>query len=272
MEHSITVRTKPGNTNRFFNNLRRIRVLYSDNGFIWTSYFLLYSLSAGIGSSLQRSMREREVQHSLPGMNTIARNYEQWQNRNWEDGGEDWTYSVEWKQSLIDEVMLHYIEPERNILEIGPGSGRWTETLQKIASHLTLVDLSDHCIELCRNKFGQFENLEFFVNDGASLSMVANETIDFIWSFDVFVHINPEDTEKYLLEFVRVLRRGGRGIIHHPREGGLYGGWRSSMTAKLFAALLKKNGLTLITQFDSWGEDKQFNLNLHNDMITVFQR
>ncbi len=44
------------------------------------------------------------------------------------------------------------------------------------------------------------------------------------------------------------------------------------MTAKLFATLLKKQGLTLITQFDSWGEDKQFNLNLHNDMITVFQK
>lgn len=202
----------------------------------------------------------------------VTRNCEVWQNYDWEKGGEEWTKSPEWKQSLIDEVMLRYIEPGRTVLEIGPGAGRWTETLQKIARRLILVDLSDKCVELCKKRFSQCDNIEYFVNDGVLLSFIPSETIDFIWSFDVFVHISPHDTEKYIMEFSRALKKGGHGIIHHAKDGGLHGGWRSRMTAGLFADILTAHGLTLVSQFDSWGDNEEFNVRGHHDIITVFEK
>lgn len=184
----------------------------------------------------------------------------------------EWTPSPEWKQSLTDEVLLPYIEPGRTVLEIGPGAGRWTETLQKIARRLILVDLWDKCIDPCKKRFSQCDNIEFFVNDGVSLGFIPSETIDFIWSFYVFVHVTPSDTEEYILEFSRVLKKGGRGIIHHAKEGGLHGGWRSRMTAELFSHMLQKHGLTIVSQFDSRGNDEQFNVRFHHDIITVFEK
>ena len=40
------------------------------------------------------------------------------------------------------------------------------------------------------------------------------------------------------------------------------------MTARLFAALLEKNGLTLVRQFDSWGVNGRFNLTRYSDCIS----
>jgi ubiquinone/menaquinone biosynthesis C-methylase UbiE len=202
----------------------------------------------------------------------IARNYQTWQNWNWERGGEEWTVSPEWKRSLIKEIMLKYIEPEKSVLEIGPGAGRWTESLQKIAMSLILVDLSDKCIDFCKQRFHHCDNIQYFVNNGASLDFIQDETVDFIWSFDVFVHINPSDTEKYIKEFSRILVSGGRGIIHHPAEGGQHGGARSKITAELFSDMLKRYGLALVAQFDSWGEKGEFDVRFHHDTVTVFEK
>ncbi len=107
------------------------------------------------------------------------------------------------------------------------------------------MDVSEKCIELCQKRFAGCDNIEFFVNDGVSLAFIADETVDFIWSFNVFVHISPQDTEKYLMGFKRILKKGGRGIIHHPKEGGYYGGWRSNMTDKLFSDSYYSGQITL---------------------------
>lgn len=217
-------------------------------------------------------MRTLEMKYDLPGINTIGRNYDAWQNWDWERRGEEWTESAEWKQALIDEVMLKYIEPGKSVLEIGPGGGRWTEVLQKIAKHLIVVDLTNQSIEICRKRFANCANMQFYVNDGSNLDFIPDEALDFIWSFDVFVHISPRDIDQYLVGMSRILRKGGRGLIHHAKEGGLHGGWRSRMTAELFSGLLAKHNLTLIAQFDSWGEDGHFDVRFHHDTISVFEK
>jgi ubiquinone/menaquinone biosynthesis C-methylase UbiE len=219
-------------------------------------------------------MSTLERAYNLPGFNSVRRNYQLWQTWNWESLGEEWTVSEQWKAALIDDVLLKYIRPEagETVLEIGPGGGRWTETLQQISPHLIIVDLSDKCIELCKKRFMHRTNLEYFVNDGTDLRFVAECSISYIWSFDVFVHISPPDVEKYLAEFGRVLRRGGRGVIHHANGGTMHGGWRSRMTAELCAQMLQRHGLTLVTQFDSWGDRNQHSVRGFKDIISVFEK
>jgi len=87
-------------------------------------------------------MSNLEEKRELPGEHSVAVNSLVWQTYNWEQGGEEWTWTSKWKQSLVNNVMLKYIEPGKTVLEIGPGAGRWTVVLQGIAKHLILVDLS----------------------------------------------------------------------------------------------------------------------------------
>ena len=129
-----------------------------------------------------------------------------------------------------------------------------------------------HHIKISDIFFGRLSSshIKFFRIRDANIGFIPDKTIDAIWSFDVFVHINPDDTDRYLSEFKRVLVRGGIAVIHHPRDGGLHGGCRSRMTAQLFTGLLEKNGLPLVRQLDSWGENGRFNLSRYCDCISVF--
>ena len=54
-------------------------------------------------------------------------------------------------------------------------------------------------------------------------------SIDRIWSFDVFVHIQAIDIEAYVAQFARILRPGGTALIHHSKSGTFARGWRSDM-------------------------------------------
>lgn len=256
--------------------LKTLRLLFSKNGWIWTSCFIANGVVRFLFRTnilaLTSYMNKLEMRHNLPGVSDAEVNYTIWQNWDWGKNGEEWTPSKQWKQALIDEVLLKYIEREKTVLEIGPGSGRWTETLQKISKQLICVDLADKCIELCKKRFSQCDNIEFFVNDGSNLDFVSSNTVDFIWSFDAFVHIAPQDIEKYLIGFNRVLKKGGRAVIEHAKDAGVHGWHRSRMTAELFCEMLKIHGFTLMAQFDSWGDKGQFDVRRYHDIITVFEK
>jgi ubiquinone/menaquinone biosynthesis C-methylase UbiE len=101
------------------------------------------------------------------------------------------------------------------ILEIAPGHGRWTQFLQVHCASLIGVDLAQTCVERCTERFRQFQNLKFEVNDKLTLPMIENGSIDFAFSFDSLVHAESDVMSAYANELARVLRPGGVAFIHH---------------------------------------------------------
>jgi SAM-dependent methyltransferase len=192
---------------------------------------------------------------------TVDDNRTIWQRWDWSEHGDEWTEDVRafrgvdpeaWKATLIQEVMLGYAPPGGTFLEIGPGGGRWTQTLEGRAGRLILADIASVCLDLCRERFRDRSHIEYIVTDGRSLPGVDDRSVDFIWSYDVFVHINPTDTDRYLGEFARVLKPGAHATIHHA---GTYvddqearGRFRSHIDAAFFAHLTARNGLTVVRQ------------------------
>ncbi len=256
------------------NLLNIAKKLIKENGLRWTFLYVLYwSLRLFLKIDLHglyATIVRLEGRYNLPGFNSPATAGDIWDLLPWDKKpDEKWTISEEWKKSLVDEVLLGYIKPGTVVLEVGPGSGRWTEILQAVAWELFVVDVSAKALDICKKRFSSASNIKFILARDASLG-IADRTISAIWSFDVFVHLNPDDTAGYLAEFKRVLVPGGIAVIHHPNDGGLHGGCRSGMTGRLFTALLEKNGLTLVRRFDSWGDNGWYNLSRHGDCISVF--
>jgi SAM-dependent methyltransferase len=258
--------------------LEWVRMLINENGWRWTGYAALLGGLRKTTQLLQARMARLEQRHGLPGRNGRAVNYRYWERWNWSRQGEEWTVSTEWKQALIDDVLHAYLPPQSMLVEIGPGAGRWTEALLAMARHLVVVDISDRCIDLCRQRFAGAPNIELAVNDGKSLPGIASGSIDGVWSYDVFVHIALPDIEAYLAEISRVLKPGGRAVIHHARAGrqgdAVDAGQRSAMTATLFADIARRNGLSLVTQLDSWGPDGRFTFSVPTewDLISVVEK
>jgi ubiquinone/menaquinone biosynthesis C-methylase UbiE len=190
--------------------------------------------------------------------------------------GEEWTASEEWKQALVDEVLLPTIPAGGTVVEIGPGGGRWSVLLAPRSERLVLVDVAQRPLDLVAERLRDAGNVEYVLTDGSAVAGVADASVDAVWSFDVFVHIAPGDQAGYLAEIARVLRPGGIAAIHHAdgRNRGLApsrSGWRAPMTAELFASLARERGLEVERVVRSFGAGRHA-LGGFGDAITVLRR
>ena len=156
-------------------------------------------------------------------MPTVEQNRASWdRDYAWPQQGDEWSVAwggpdMQWYSTLLPR--LHLYLPAANILEIAPGFGRWTTYLKDRCEHLTVVDLSEKCIEACQERFANSTHISYFVNDGKDLSMLTERTFDLVFSFDSLVHAEAEIFEAYLPQLARVLKPDGVGFIHHSNSG-----------------------------------------------------
>ena len=208
--------------------------------------------------------------------NSSSDNEQVWSKWDWSSLGEEWTLSAEWKQGLVDEVLLPTIPAGGTVLEIGPGGGRWSALLASRSEQLILADVTPRALELCRERLGDPAHVRYVRSHGSDLPGVADASVDAVWSFDVFVHLAPLDQAGYLDEIARVLRPGAVAAIHHA-DGRNHGaqpsraGWRAPMSAGLFAALAEERGLRLDRHIRSWSAGRH-DLGAYQDVITVLRR
>jgi ubiquinone/menaquinone biosynthesis C-methylase UbiE len=105
------------------------------------------------------------------------------------------------------------------VLEIAPGFGRWTAYLKELCDRLIVVDLSAHCIDACRRRFARDSHIEYHVNDGTSLEVVEDDSIDFAFSFDSLVHVEHDVISAYISQLARKLKPDGVAFLHHSNAG-----------------------------------------------------
>lgn len=173
----------------------------------------------------------------------------------------------DWKRALVEEFIAPHLEKRKMVLEIGCGHGRWSALFAGNVGKLYLCDIAQPCLEFCRKRFGS--QAEYFWSDGL-LSPIADASIDFVWCFDVMVHVEPECIGQYVVEISRILKPGAVAILHHAHDNHL-GGWRSSMTAETMREFAGRVGLE-VSQRDSWGKDGQFSVKPHGDVISTLTK
>lgn len=155
-------------------------------------------------------------------MSTIEENLAGWTAYEWSQQGEEWSQAWGdtehlWWGTLYPRIMGFL--PAGTALEIAPGFGRITRFLKDECRRLIGVDLTPRCIEACRQRFGGDPHVEFHVNDGLTLGMVDDDSIDFAFSFDSLVHAEADVLHSYVRELGRTLAPTGVGFIHHSNLG-----------------------------------------------------
>ena len=140
----------------------------------------------------------------------------------WTQDGDEWSSAwgstdMYWYATILPRI--HQFVPTSSILEIGPGFGRWTQFLKGLCQELTVIDLSEKCIDACRKRFQGANHIRYHVNDGTSLEMIPDESIDFVFTFDSLVHAERDVIESYLVQLAKKLKRNGVGVIHHSNLG-----------------------------------------------------
>ncbi|HEY6357859.1 MAG TPA: class I SAM-dependent methyltransferase [Vicinamibacterales bacterium] len=196
---------------------------------------------------------------------TASDNRALYDSYDWGALGEEWTSSPAWKAAVVAECLLPNVPENGVALEIGPGGGRWTELLRQRARALVVVDVSARALDICRARFKEDTNIEYLLSDGGTLG-VPDGSVDGIWSYDVFVHVNPVDARRYFREFHRVLKPKARAVIHHPGDQRV-NPTRSDLTGRMVGEFCREAGLNLLSQTGKFASDKS-----PTDLISVVQK
>ncbi len=227
---------------------KRLQLSIKENGFMWTIIYLLRR--ATHLEYFSRKLAVMEQRKKYPGWNSVNQNRLTWNNWNWSDLGEEWTKSQGWKDKLVSEIIQKLIPDNSSVIEIGPGGGRWSEFLSSKASKLDLVDISEKCLELCRERFGKNSNVNYNLIKEVKFGFAEDESTDIIFSYDVFVHIDKAQITEYFTEFERVLKNTGKIILHYSKVGDKFGEYRSRFTSEDMDELMHKLNFKLIAEYD----------------------
>ena len=198
----------------------------------------------------------------------------------WGARGEEWSaawggVSSQWWATVFPRFQGYL--PVETMVEIAPGFGRWTHFLKDLCSQLVIVDISTEAIDHCRKRFAMCPHVSAHVNDGTSLTMVKDATVDLVFSFDSLVHAELNVLDAYVAEIARALASDGVAFLHHSNLGAYPAGaydpaithWRGqSVSADSVAAASDRVGLSCISQeLLAWGNNQVL-----NDCISVITR
>ena len=174
--------------------------------------------------------------------------------------GEEWGRLDDAVQ-VIEEWILPHVGPDSVVGEIGTGGGR---VATRVAPHVGQF----HCFDVSRNMLGLVDK------ELRDLGVVAHlhhlpepvlpahleSSLDLLYSFDVFVHIDLHVQWRYVQELARVLKPGGKGFLHtsdltsrggwerfaeqpHYRVEGFY-----FMTPQAVRTLIERAGLRIVAE------------------------
>lgn len=103
----------------------------------------------------------------------------------------------------------------RDVLDYGCGFGQSTAYLSPHARRVIGLDASTVCIDLAKKAYGHLANVEFMVHQSSVLPL-ADESLDAVYSNDLFEHMHPDDGVRHLMEIHRILKKGGQYLLWTP--------------------------------------------------------
>ena len=139
--------------------------------------------------------------------------------------GEEWGGAA--FADLVVELTEPYLGPGADVLELGCGGGKFSSRLAPRCRSLVCTDISSAMIEHARATLaaqGIDANVSYRVLNGIDFTGVPDSSVDFIFSYDVQVHLQPENVYSYMVDARRVLRENGIFMLHQVNlasDGGV---------------------------------------------------
>jgi len=175
---------------------------------------------------------------------------EPWRDSTYYEDAEKYT-SMFWNEGTIYRTLFNELDLAC-VIELACGHGRHAEVIASQCNKLCVIDVHDENISFCRQRLGDLPNIDFIVGNGMSFDGVADASVSAIYCYDAMVHFSPDLVESYLADSFRVLKPGGKVLLHHSnydapldRHYGQNPHARNHMTFGLFSALAEKAGLQI---------------------------
>lgn len=106
--------------------------------------------------------------------------------------------------------------PDRRVLEVGCGAGRFLAALAPEVAHVTGAEISPGMATVARERTAYLANVEVIETGGRDLGFMVGESVDLVLfadSFPYLVEAGGDVPARHLAESARVLRPRGRVLI-----------------------------------------------------------
>jgi ubiquinone/menaquinone biosynthesis C-methylase UbiE len=135
--------------------------------------------------------------------------------------GKNDLYGLEWGDPQVapplryvrDRFLRPYISTGSTVMEIGPGGGRWTRYMRK-AKRIYAVDYNQELLDELRSRFPA-ANITFVKNNGDDFPGVPDGSVDFLFSFGTFVHLDLDVIDRYLGNMKRLFGSASNAVIQY---------------------------------------------------------
>lgn len=128
--------------------------------------------------------------------------------------GDEWGDRESVRRVLSDYIFPH-IDTTMQVAEIGCGGGRIAAQTVELCKHLHCFDSSAEMISVAEESLAAFDNKTFYLTTGNRLAPpLEARSVDFAYSFDVMVHLEPRIIYRYMQELNKVLKPGSLCFLH----------------------------------------------------------
>jgi SAM-dependent methyltransferase len=127
--------------------------------------------------------------------------------------GQEWG-TVSSLNRVLREFVLPYCNTTVDAAEIGCGGGRIAAHVSPIVHSLLCCDISAPMLELCKKALINQPNVTFKDIASSSLLPEYESTMDFVYAFDVMVHLDLHTIWRSMCTIHDLLKPGGYMFIH----------------------------------------------------------
>ena len=130
-------------------------------------------------------------------------------------------YTFERQKRIVDELTAGWSNSE--VLEVGPGTARFTIPIARKRNKITLVDISTGMLDVAQENIAN-AGLNDAISEAIEGSLYdlpfSDSKFDFAVSLNVLSHI--EDSATAIGELARVVKPGGQVLLNYPNLESFY--------------------------------------------------
>ena len=127
--------------------------------------------------------------------------------------GDEWGRQQDVRR-IVSEYIDPYVTSDSIVGEIGSGGGRISVQVAPKVKELHCFDLSSEMLKRAGAALAVHQHVHFHQLAKPHFGAAFRETFEFIYSFDVFVHLDLLTIWSYFCEIATSLRPGGKAFLH----------------------------------------------------------
>jgi cyclopropane fatty-acyl-phospholipid synthase-like methyltransferase len=135
--------------------------------------------------------------------------------------GKDDVYGLEWGDPETNPPLRYvrrhflspYVSPDTTLVEIGPGGGRWTRYMLD-ARKIYAVDYYQEILNELKSNVAA-AHITYIKNHGDDFPGIPDGTVDFVFSFGTFVHLDVDIIGHYFQNLKALLKKHSNVVIQY---------------------------------------------------------